>query len=441
MSSEFSPTAEIAAAQRQQTLGALDSMLSQQLAGRRMQDAVDVANVMLQLDPRSQAALYGKALALIHLKEVALRAQAREALERLLEIDPAHFKGGLQLLNVYLAIGPLASAPALLARLLSQRPADPQLHALQKELTSRTAESVVVEEPAPAGEGAPRRKRRIDRARYPETVEAFDDLRAAVKRYVIGPGEPADHFLADNACGFTMGSCFAARIARELSRLGQPTLHMQLAETVNTTFANLEFLRWLMGEDDGAYRDFFEREVAMRKVQKEDMLRSLATADFVIYTLGVAPAFFSRASGRFAPHEAEDFRQFEFLAEHHYRTSTLEENLANLREIHALLRKARPGVKLVITVSPVPLSATFEMGSAIVADCVSKSILRAAAHEYMKEAGDGSYYWPSFEIVRWLGGHIGRVFGNDDGNNHHVSDELVTMIVELFIERFRPVAK
>jgi tetratricopeptide (TPR) repeat protein len=441
MSSEFSPTPEIAAAQRHDTLATLGAILSRQLAARRMQDAVDVANVMLQLDPRSEAALYGKALALIHLKEVALRAQARETLERLLEIDPAHFKGALQLVKVYLAIGPLASAQPLLARLLSERPADLQLQALQSELSSRAAEAVVVEEHAPPGDAAPRRKRRVDRARYPETVGAFDDLRAAVQRYVIGGSGPEERFLVDNAQGFTMGSCFAARIARELSRLGQPTLHMQLAETVNTTFANLEFLRWLMGEDDDSHRAFFEREVALREVRKEDMLRSLSEADFVIYTLGVAPAFFNKASGRFTPHEADDFKQFQFLAEHEYRTSTLEQNLANLREIHALLRKARPGVKLVITVSPVPLSATFEMSSAVVADCVSKSILRAAAHEFMKDAGEGTYYWPSFEMVRWLGGHIGRVFGNDDGNNHHVSDNLVTMIVELFIERFRPLAK
>jgi len=440
MSSEFSPTPEIVAPQRQETLGALWSVLSQQLAARRFHEALDAANVMLQLDPRSEDAHYGKALALIHLKEVALRAKARETLERLLEINPDHFKGGLQLVNVYMAIGPLASAQPVLARLLSLRPADLHLKALQKDLASRTAEAVVVEEKVASGEGAPRRKRRIDRARYPETVAAFDDLTAAVRRYVIG-AEPADGFLVPNARGFTMGSCFAARIARELARLGQPTMHMMLAETVNTTFANLEFLRWLMGEDDGAHRAFFEKEIAMREVRKEDMLRSLSEADFVIYTLGVAPAFFNKASGRFAPHEADDFRQFEFLAEHEYRTSTLEQNLANLREIHALLRKARPGVKLVITVSPVPLSATFEMSSAVVADCVSKSILRAAAHEFMKDAGEGTYYWPSFEIVRWLGGHIGRVFGNDDGNNHHVSDSLVTMIVELFIERFRPVAK
>jgi len=60
-------------------------------------------------------------------------------------------------------------------------------------------------------------------------------------------------------------------------------------------------------------------------------------------------------------------------------------------------------------VSPVPLKATFERLSPIIADCVSKSILRVAAHEFMSSAaGAGTIYWPSFEVFRWLGGHVGR---------------------------------
>ena len=49
-----------------------------------------------------------------------------------------------------------------------------------------------------------------------------------------------------------------------------------------------------------------------------------------------------------------------------------------------------------------------------------------------------SRYWPSFEIVRWLGVHYTRpeapVFGAEDGNTRHVSTWLVDMIVELFIQ-------
>src|SRR5258708_31013083 len=161
MSSEFAPAPEIAPVQRAHTLAALGPVLSHQLLARRMNEAVEVANVMLQLDPRSEDALYGKALALIHLKEVALRAKARDALERLLEINPGHFSAGVHLAQVYLAIGPLPSAQPLLARLLAQRPADPQLQAMQRDLASRTAEAAVIEESPPAGDAAPPRKGRV----------------------------------------------------------------------------------------------------------------------------------------------------------------------------------------------------------------------------------------------------------------------------------------
>jgi hypothetical protein len=326
----------------------------------------------------------------------------------------------------------------LLSRLLKELPGNTRVQALVGDLNARLAEALMVPEKVEAG-AAPR-GRRVNRARYPDHVSDFDDLRAAVKKHVIGASEPADRFLAPDARGFTMGSCFAGRIARELDRLGQPTLFLQLAETVNTTHANLEFLRWLSKEDDGSCAAYFERELQQRGHTRESVRESLSRADFVVYTLGVAPAFFHRETGKFRPHEPQDFKQFEFLRDYVYRTTTVEENAANLRAIRELLRKAQPTAKLVLSVSPVPFTATFEMESAIVADCVSKSTLRAAAHEFFKDPNAAAIYWPSFEIVRWLSGHIGRTFGTDDGNNHHVSDALVTMIVELFIERFRPLA-
>lgn len=435
MSTESLQDAEKVKTRRQVALEETAALAQSHVNAKRWREVVETTSVMLQWDPRNESALFAKAIALVSLKEVTERAQARDTLERLMQINPRNLPGAIELARVYLTTGSPHLARPLLARLATELPHNADVSAMQTEVNARLAEAIVV--PEAQGAAAPPRRRRIKRARYPDQVSAFDDLRAAVKSYVIGPSEPSHRFLAPAARGFTMGSCFAGRIARELNRAGQPTFFMPLAETINTTHANLELLRWLAGEDD-SYRAYFENEFTIRRVRREDAWSALGAADFIIYTLGVAPAFFHRETGRFRPHDTEDFRQFEFLRDHVYRTTTLDENLANLRSIHALLRKVRPDAKLVLTVSPVPLSATFEMESAIVADCVSKSTLRAAAHEFMRDAGPDVTYWPSFEIVRWLSGHIGRVFGTEDGSNHHVSDALVAMIVELFIERFRP---
>jgi len=65
---------------------------------------------------------------------------------------------------------------------------------------------------------------------------------------------------------------------------------------------------------------------------------------------------------------------------------------------------------------------------------VSKTTLRAALHEVMQESRpEEVYYWPSFEIVRWLGGHTTLpAFGTDDAVSRHVSNWMVEVIVDRF---------
>ena len=86
--------------------------------------------------------------------------------------------------------------------------------------------------------------------------------------------------------------------------------------------------------------------------------------------------------------------------------------------------------------SPVPLSGSFEYSAAVQADCISKSIMRVTAHELLKSGLPQLYYWPSFEIVRWLGAHTGPAYGCHDGFSVHVNDDLVDLITTLFLETF-----
>jgi hypothetical protein len=74
--------------------------------------------------------------------------------------------------------------------------------------------------------------------------------------------------------------------------------------------------------------------------------------------------------------------------------------------------------------------------SPFVADCLSKSVMRLAAHEICTEFDDRILYWPSFEMVRWLGGHVPPVFGQSDGHARHPNDELVDMIAKSSISKF-----
>jgi hypothetical protein len=162
-------------------------------------------------------------------------------------------------------------------------------------------------------------------------------------------------------------------------------------------------------------------------------------ADVFVLTVGVAPCFFDRETGEFAFNSlSTNTAQADLNARCVMRTTTVAENVENLAFIlDALGRLGRPDSRIVLTLSPVPLSGTTELYSAITADCLSKSTLRVACHE-ITTARPEIIYWPSFEIVRWLGVNFSTaerpVFGMEDGSCRHVSNWVVEMVVRYFLK-------
>jgi hypothetical protein len=62
------------------------------------------------------------------------------------------------------------------------------------------------------------------------------------------------------------------------------------------------------------------------------------------------------------------------------------------------LREVRPGMRFLLTVSPVPLTATASGGHVLTATMHSKSVLRAAAGEMVARRDDVDYF-PSYELI------------------------------------------
>jgi hypothetical protein len=82
-----------------------------------------------------------------------------------------------------------------------------------------------------------------------------------------------------------------------------------------------------------------------------------------------------------------------------FHVTSFAENWTNLETIHALLsRYGHPDLHFVVTVSPVPLMATFSTMDVVVANTYSKSLLRTVAQEWAA-AHDNVDYFPSYEIV------------------------------------------
>jgi hypothetical protein len=90
-------------------------------------------------------------------------------------------------------------------------------------------------------------------------------------------------------------------------------------------------------------------------------------------------------------------------ARHKFRTASFAENMINLAAIHTIIKQHRPEARIVFTLSPIPLTATFRPIPCMVADSASKGVLRAALDELVTSTCDPAlYYFPSYEIVTRL---------------------------------------
>ena len=69
------------------------------------------------------------------------------------------------------------------------------------------------------------------------------------------------------------------------------------------------------------------------------------------------------------------------------------------------------------------------------ADCLSKATLRVAVEQLLQNVDD-CIYWPSFEIVRWLGTYIPGMYGDEDGSTRHVSERVVRTIIRSFLQTY-----
>jgi hypothetical protein len=107
------------------------------------------------------------------------------------------------------------------------------------------------------------------------------------------------------------------------------------------------------------------------------------------------------------------------------------EIVSDLESFVDKLRTVNTAAKMILTVSPVPLVATYEDRHVLVSTIASKSILRAAAELVCRTRSDVAYF-PSYEIV--IGPQTaGRYFKPD---LREVTEEGVTYVMEVFNKHY-----
>ena len=114
-----------------------------------------------------------------------------------------------------------------------------------------------------------------------------------------------------------------------------------------------------------------------------------------------------------------------------FHLTSFAKNWTNLETIHAVLSQyGHPDIRIVVTVSPVPLMNTFSTMDIVVANTWAKSLLRAVAQEWAA-IHDNVDYFPSFEIVQ----NSDRAAAWE-ADLRHVKGAGAKHIMELFLQNY-----
>lgn len=137
---------------------------------------------------------------------------------------------------------------------------------------------------------------------------------------------------------------------------------------------------------------------AHRRDHLDRVREAIATAEVFIFTLGLTEAWTDRATGIVFPTAPGVVAGRYDPAAHGFVNFGMAETFEDLAAALDLLRAINPALKVILTVSPVPLTATASGAHVLSATTYSKSVLRAVAGE-MAALDDAVDYFPAYEII------------------------------------------
>lgn len=266
----------------------------------------------------------------------------------------------------------------------------------------------------------------------------------------------------------SMGSCFAREIRKVLIRqdynyITEETHHPAAVhasaawERTYNTFSMRQIfeytfesfhprVRWWISPESNQVQDPYRRIILYDTLEKAEAdfkthvacsRKAIQNADVLILTLGLTEIWEDKIdksviclpSGPYV-NEGGDMDNYQF------RVSRYQENLDNLEAIYRIIKANNKDCKIVMTVSPVHLWATFrEDLDVISANCNSKSTLRAAADEFVCNHDD-VFYFPSYEIATSYMMMMNKSCFVEGKENFHINRETVELIMDHFFKYF-----
>jgi hypothetical protein len=267
--------------------------------------------------------------------------------------------------------------------------------------------------------------------------------------------------LGSNAGIVTIGSCFAQHLSKWLlanecnllveesdthgggiffsGNYGNVYTVAQALQLVQRALGVREISDELYVNADGRYFDPLRpsvmpegletRELVLldRKVHEQAVERLICNADVIVFTLGLTEAWVRVSDGAVLPIAPGVVAGHYSTSDYNFINYSYDQNVAALDEFIALVRDVNPKCKILLTVSPVPLAATYENKHVSLASSASKAILRAVVESKLQSDHDVDYF-PSYEVFYTPG--IGSAYFEPDGR--HVKQWGVDHAMRLF---------
>lgn len=234
----------------------------------------------------------------------------------------------------------------------------------------------------------------------------------------------------------TFGSCFAQHINAHLKSIGFDTSKDQdggvyislMGEGLVNVHSIRQQFEWAL-EDVAPPTELWHGFRAESFGYDEDVRQRtraifLSTEVFIL-TFGVSEIWYDEMTGGVF-WRAVPMAHFD-AARHKFRVASFAETRAVISDILDLIHSHVPQARVVMTVSPVPLVATFRPVSCITANSASKALLRAALDEVIREREDPRlFYFPAYDAITTLFPQP----HHEDGRHFH--DFVVPSIMRLF---------
>ena len=238
----------------------------------------------------------------------------------------------------------------------------------------------------------------------------------------------------------TAGSCFAQHISRRLKTSGYTVLDAEIAPrelpfekaqafgyalysarygNIYTVRQMLQLAQECLGQRSPAdivwqrgdrYHDAMRPSVEPKGLPSADAVLAhrrqhlarvkwlLDHTTLLVFTMGLTETWENTGDGTVYPTAPGTIAGSYDPEQYKFRNLSYEEVLGDFLQLRTILHGINPGVRFILTVSPVPLTATATDSHVLPATTYSKSVLRAVAG-YLEQTCPDVDYFPSYEII------------------------------------------